>query len=376
MKKKILFFSESLDGGGAETALNNIVKYLDKDAFDITVVSETDGERFTEEIKKNSRHKSFTHKSSSPVKSSLNKVIIKGSLLLPPSAVKRLYIPGKYDIEVATCEGFSTKIIAGSQNKNSIKIAYVHTDFVNNPWSISVYKNEEEEKSCYRKFDKIVCVSETIRESFIKKYGLAEKTCVIHNITDDERIKKLGEEPADFTPKHRPLFVLVGNYLPVKGYDRLMMACARLKNDGYKFSVLIMGKAYQKEPTQKLCDELDLNDMFTLADFQTNPYKYMNSADAYICSSLAEGYSTAVTEAIISGLPVITTECSGMREIFGNLECGIICENSEDGLYFALKKVLDKPELLQKYRQNAAKRAEFFSIENSVKTINDFYKSL
>ena len=212
MKKKILFFSESLDGGGAETALNNIVKYLDKDAFDITVVSETDGERFTEEIKKNSRHKSFTHKSSSPVKNSLNKVIIKGSLLLPPSAVKRLYIPGKYDIEVAACEGFSTKIIAGSQNKNSIKIAYVHTDFVNNPWSISVYKNEEEEKSCYRKFDKIVCVSETIRESFIKKYGLAEKTCVIHNITDDERIKKLGEEPADFTPKHRPLFVLVGNY--------------------------------------------------------------------------------------------------------------------------------------------------------------------
>ena len=376
MKKKILFFSESLDGGGAETALNNIVKYLDKDTFEITVVSETDGERFTEEIKKNSRHRAFTHKSNSAARNALNKIIVKGSLLLPPSAVKRLYLRGKYDIEVAACEGFSTKIIAGSQNKNSIKIAYVHTDFINNPWSVSVYKNEEEEKSCYQKFDKIVCVSETIRESFIKKYGLSEKTCVIHNITDDKRIKKLQKEPADFSPKFRPLFVLVGNYLPVKGYDRLMRACARLRDEGYKFSVLIMGKTYQKEPTQKLCGELNLNDMFTLADFRTNPYKYMNSADAYICSSLAEGYSTAVTEAIISGLPVITTECSGMREIFGNLECGIICENSEDGLYSAIKKVLDEPELLQKYRQNAAKRAEFFSLENSVKTINDFYKSL
>ncbi len=375
MKKKILFFSESLDGGGAETALNNIVKYLDKDAFDITVVSETDGERFTEEIKKNSRHRAFTHKSNSAARNALNKIIVKGSLLLPPSAVKKLYLHGKYDIEVAACEGFSTKIIAGSQNKSSIKIAYVHTDFINNPWSVSVYKNEEEEKSCYQKFDKIVCVSETILESFIKKYGLSEKTCVIHNITDDKRIKKLQKEPADFPPKFRPLFVLVGNYLPVKGYDRLMRACARLRDEGYKFSVLIMGKAYQKEPTQKLCGELNLNDMFTLMDFRSNPYKYMNLADAYICSSLAEGYSTAVTEAIISGLPVITTECSGMREIFGNLECGIICENSEDGLYSAIKKVLDEPELLQKYRQNAAKRAEFFSLENSVKTINDFYKN-
>ncbi len=375
MKKKILFFSESLDGGGAETALNNIVKYLDKDAFDITVVSETDGERFTEEIKKNSRHRSFTHKSNSALINALNKIIVKGALLLPPSVVKRLYLRGKYDIEVAACEGFSTKIIAGSQNKDSTKIAYVHTDFVNNPWSVSVYKNEEEEKSCYQKFDKIVCVSETIRESFIKKYGLSEKTCIIHNITDDKRIKKLQKEPADFSPKFRPLFVLVGNYLPVKGYDRLMKACAKLKDDGYKFSVLIMGKAYQKEPTQKLCGELNLDDMFTLMDFRTNPYKYMNLADAYICSSLAEGYSTAVTEAMISGLPVITTECSGMREIFGNLECGIICENNEDGLYSAIKKVLDEPSLLQKYRQNAAKRAEFFSLENSAKTINDFYKN-
>ena len=52
MKKKILLFSASLDGGGAETALNNIVKYLDKDAFDITVVSQTDGQRFTEELTK------------------------------------------------------------------------------------------------------------------------------------------------------------------------------------------------------------------------------------------------------------------------------------------------------------------------------------
>lgn len=376
MKKKILFFSESLDGGGAETALNNIVKHLDKNAFDITVVSETDGERFTEEIKQNSRYKAFTHKSGSAIKNVFNKIIVKCSLILPPTAVKRLYMPGSYDIEVAACEGFSTKIIAKSQNKNSVKIAYVHTDFVNNPWSVSVYKNEAEEKSCYQKFDKIVCVSETIRDSFIKKYGLSEKTCIIHNITDDKRIKRLKEEPVDFSCIDRPLFVLVGNYLPVKGYDRLMKAAAKLKDEGYKFSCLIMGKAYQKEPLEKLCDELNLKSVFTLMDFQTNPYKYMNLADAYICSSLAEGYSTAVTEAIIAGLPVITTECSGMREIFGNLECGIICENSENGIYAALKKVLNKPELLQKYKQNAIARAEFFSLKNSVKIINDFYKDL
>ncbi len=370
--KKILFFSESLNGGGAEAALVRVLELL-SGKYDITVISQTDNEKHTDTVKKLCKYRSFTAKADSPIK---NKLIIKGFLSLPPAVVNSLYLKGDYDIEVACCEGYSAKIISASK-RNSVKVAYIHTDFVNNPWSASVYKGgEKEEQECYAKFDKIICASETIRDSFVQKYGLKEKTEVIYNLIDDRAIKEKLKEDAVFDIKKRPAFVLVGNYLKVKGYDRLMRVANMLKNEGYEFSFTIMGRPEEKHIIEKMRDEFELSDYVNLLDFQENPFKYMKQADCYVCSSYAEGYSTAVCEAVISGLPVITTLCSGMEEIFGNSEIGIICENSENGLYEAIKKVLDKPELLEKYRKNALQRAEDFSYESRAKIIEEFYNSL
>ena len=364
-----MFFSESLNGGGAEAALVRIVELLSS-KHDVTVISQTDGEKHTEQIKALCRHRPFTKKGNP---SFLNKLIIKGFLLLPPSVVSKLYLRGKYDIEVACCEGFSAKIIAASK-RNSFKVAYIHTDFVNNPWSAGVYKGgEKEEKECYSRFDKIICVSETIRDSFVEKYGMAEKTQVIYNLIDDRKVKTMSLENAELNVSKRPAFLLVGNYLQVKGYDRLMNVASKLKNDGYEFSFTIIGRPEERHKIEALRDKFSLGDYVNLMGFEENPYKYMKLADCYVCSSYAEGYSTAVCEAIICGLPVITTDCSGMKEIFGNREIGIICENSENGLYDAIKSVLDSPELLQKYKKNALLRAEEFSYESRAKIIEEFY---
>ncbi len=368
--KRIMFFSESLNGGGAEAALTRIIELLSS-KHDITVFSQTDGEKHTEQIKALCNHRPFTKKSGSSL---LNKLIIKGFISLPPAVVSRLYLRGRYDIEVACCEGFSAKIIGASKRK-SYKVAYIHTDFVNNPWSAGVYKDgEQEEKECYSKFDKIICVSQTIRDSFVQKYGMAEKTEVMYNLIDDKKINALSKDPATLDVSKRPAFLLVGNYLQVKGYDRLMNVANRLRNNGYEFSFTIIGRPEERNKIEALRDNFGLNDYVNLMGFEENPYKFMKLADCYICSSYAEGYSTAVCEAIICGLPVITTDCSGMKEIFGSKNIGIICENSESGLYEAVKKVLDSPVLLQEYKKNALLRAKDFSYESRARSIENFYE--
>ena len=83
-----------------------------------------------------------------------------------------------------------------------------------------------------------------------------------------------------------------------------------------------------------------------------------------------------MSESVALNVPVITTECSGMREIFGENECGIICENSEDGLYNAMKKVLNDPSLLKKFSAEEKKRANDFSLQKRVKAIEDFLESV
>ena len=156
----------------------------------------------------------------------------------------------------------------------------------------------------------------------------------------------------------------------------MMNVANKLKNDGHDFSFTIMGRPEEKHKIEKLRDAFELNDYVNLMEFEENPYKYIKQADCYVCSSYAEGYSTAVCEAIICGLPVITTDCSGMMEIFGGEEIGIICKNSEDGLYEATKTVLDNPKLLEKYRKNATLRAKALSYKTRAEAIEKFYNNL
>lgn len=374
--KNILFFMETVDFGGAETVFTNIIKNINKSKFCIKVVTERDHELFTDEIKAAVPYDCFIKTKRSAVRDFWNKIVIKLSLVLSEKNIRKYFIRGNYDVEVAFCEGYSTKIIGNSGKRNCKKIAWVHTDVIKNPWSEKIFGSAEEEKKCYEKFDAIVCVAETMKESFIKKYGMAEKVHVLYNPLDFESVIKKSEEKTDFKFGDGMKFVLAGTFIKIKGFDRFVKVCKRLKDDGEHFSALIMGDGEEKENIKKIIAETNLGDTVKILDFQTNPYKYIAHSDVYVCSSYAEGYSTAVSESVALNVPVITTECSGMREIFGENECGIICENSEDGLYNAMKKVLNDPSLLKKFSVEEKKRANDFSLQKRVKAIEDFLESV
>ena len=374
--KNILFFMETVDFGGAETVFTNIIKNINKSKFCIKVVTERDHELFTDEIKAAVPYDCFIKTERSAVRDFWNKIVIKLSLVLSEKNIRKYFIRGNYDVEVAFCEGYSTKIIGNSGKKNCKKIAWVHTDVIKNPWSEKIFGSAEEEKKCYEKFDAIVCVAETMKESFIKKYGMAEKVHVLYNPLDFESVIKKSAEKTDFKFGDGMKFVLAGTFIKIKGFDRFVKVCKRLKDDGEHFSALIMGDGEEKENIKKIIAETNLGDTVKILDFQTNPYKYIAHSDVYVCSSYAEGYSTAVSESVALNVPVITTEGSGMREIFGENECGIICENSEDGLYNAMKKVLNDPSLLKKFSAEEKKRANDFSLKKRMKAIEDFIESV
>lgn len=374
--ESILFFMETVDSGGAETVFTNIIKYLNKKNFKIKVVTERDHEIFTEEIKSAVPFDSFIKTNRSMIRDFFNKIKIKLSIILPERIVRDFYILGKYDIEVAFCEGYSTKLIGNSGRKNCKKVAWVHTDMMKNPWSEKIFGSAEEEKKCYENFDAIVCVAETMKKSFVEKYGMSEKVFVLYNPLDIERIKVKSKEKIHFDFSGKMNFVLAGSFIEVRGYERFVNVCERLKNDGFDFSVLVMGDGEEKEKIKKIIPQKNLDNIIKILDFQTNPYPYIANSDVFVCASYAEGYSTAVSEAVALNVPVITTECSGMREIFGENECGIICENSEDGLYNAMKRVLENPDLLKKFSEQEKIRAKDFSLEKRVKAIEDFLESV
>lgn len=369
--KKILFLIESLSGGGAEKVLTELVKNLDKTKFDITVMTIVNIGVYVDEVKSVCTYRSFLC-NPKDISNNLLKLIfkIRYKLIysLPSSIIYRWFIKDKYDVEVAFIEGFATKIISNSSNFNSKKIAWVHTDMSINNSADKCFKSHKDHISSYNSFDKILCVSKGVAVSFNKKFNLSKEIIVQYNPIDKQKILQKSIQPIDLN-KDRLVMVTVGRLVNQKGYDRLIKICKRLKDDGFKFYLLIIGEGEQRSTLEKYVYDNCLEDTIKLMGFQSNPYPYIRIADIFVCSSRVEGFSTVVAEAVILGKAVITTDCSGMNELLGSNEYGIITKNDTDSLYFELKKVLMETKIINYYSEKSKLRSKKFTLENTMKMI-------
>ena len=163
--------------------------------------------------------------------------------------------------------------------------------------------------------------------------------------------------------------VSVGRFTPAKRFDRLIRIVSRLRSEKFDVSLWLLGDGELREELYVLSSQLGISEYVTFWGFQNNPYKYVSKCDLFVCSSSSEGYSTAVTEAIILGIPVITTDCSGMGELLQDGKCGVITKNCEDSLYEGIKRLLTSPNALQYYSMAASERGKDFSIERIMKSV-------
>src|SRR5699024_5874854 len=124
----------------------------------------------------------------------------------------------------------------------------------------------------------------------------------------------------------------------------------------------ILGEGPERNKIEKIADENGCADTVTLLGYRTNPYKYVAKCDIFVCSSVAEGFSTATTEALILGVPVVTTRVSGMEEMLGkNNEFGIVVNGTDEtSLFLAIQNLLNNPQLLQTYRYKSLLRGKDF----------------
>lgn len=378
--KKLLFMMNSLYGGGAEKVLQTILNNLDYSKYDVTLYS-----MHREEIDPEIYKGDFTYRvvfdsyqGSSKIATKIHGFFskIKGWIFNNCSSklFYKLFIKGKYDVEIAFIEGESTKIIAGSDNKKSKKLAWVHIDMIENPWTSFLFKGDNDEAEHYKRFDKILCVSDSTKNAFIKKYSIdSNKVQTQYNPIDRQEILQKSMLGCNLPPKQRIRMISVGRLVAQKGFDRLLRIVSRLKNDGFDFELYILGEGEDRKALEEFIDKNDLYNTVILQGFESNPYSFMRASDLMVCSSRAEGFSTVVSEGVVIGMPVVSTDCAGVRELFGEYPCGIITENDEDSLYEALRKVLSNPSLLEEYRAASEKRGEYFSLEKTMAQLEELF---
>ena len=180
-------------------------------------------------------------------------------------------------------------------------------------------------------------------KGFEKTVGPLNNGCVVHNVIDLDQIRALSEQaPAARFPEKKWKLVAVGRFVREKAFDRLLRIVSVLEK-AYDIQLWILGDGQDRPTLEQMIEQMQIRGV-RLMGYQLNPCAIVRQADLFVCSSVSEGYSTAVTEALALGVPVITTRCAGMDEILENGKYGVIVENSEEALLCGLKEMFDAPE--------------------------------
>lgn len=374
MPKNILFVVDNLVMGGITKVITNLLVNLDSEKYNIDLlvlhyyedmnvkipeyVNIIEGNKFFSSVDVSIK-RIMKEKNVSEFLKKLSLVISLKSGRIRNKIVeaRKNILTKKYDTEIAFSDGFSHIFVANGDTPN--KIAWMHTD-------ISVQNDSKRYynlvKESLKKMNMSVCVSDRVREVYKSYYDLDDdKIQTIHNIIDVDEIKNKGNEKIDIEfSKDVINLISVGRLESQKNYERFINVHKKLIDDGYKINSYLIGDGLDKEKLENTIKEQKIEDTFFMLGRKDNPFPYVKKADLFILSSILEGLPTVLYESIILGVPCVSTEVAGAREILKD-KYGLITKNDDEALYCGIKKVLDDKKLLDTYKSEVS----MYKSENS-----------
>ena len=210
------------------------------------------------------------------------------------------------------------------------KICFVHCDYLH------FGGQTEANNRAYMEFDKIACCSDSVRKRFLLGSKLPDSK--VHTVRNfyDLQLASYTTETTELFDESFVNVVLIARLSEEKGIPRAIEALIQSERKDIRYHII--GDGPQKEEIARLISQYQLDSRVMLMGEQSDPYQYLIQADWLLVPSFHEAAPMVFDEAILLGIPVITTNTTSAEEMIG-CEHGIICENSTDGIAHALKNV-------------------------------------
>ena len=280
----------------------------------------------------------------------------------------------KFDIVASCQEGGSTYF--ASYFNASKKYAWCRTEYSHYKNQISA-KDLEYEQHCYALFDKVVCVSKTTRDDFVKYFHeIDEKVIAIHNIQNTDNIVSKSQEEIDdkrfVTDEFR--IVSVGRIAPQKQFPLIPEIAYKLKQRGAGFIWFIIGDGNvdgQYDQLKENISKFEVDDCVKCLGSKINPYPYISKADLLVNTSYYEACPRVVIEAKILKTPVICSDFSSAKEFVNNSYDGYVdkIEKLDEHIF----SLIHSKEDYSRIKQNCDK----YIIDNEIifKQLSDLFLS-
>lgn len=364
-KKKVIIIAPYMKMGGVEISLLRILKYLDYEKLEVTLLLTQAKGPLLSRIPDNIIVKEMEFKSKVAefliadykvpdqetflvkfIRKVLRKLINLKSYI-SKTEEKPLFNFGvkhtepekiKYDlaIDYHGYGSFPTAYTAKNVNATR-KVMWIHDEKMDFLQGVSYYLND---------FDKFYGVANSCVEIFKNKYPMfSERAEIFYNIVDiNEIIEKASEEinDSEFVGEEFKI-VTVGRLSKQKGYDIAIKAAKIMKDLGYEFKWFVIGEGKERVQLERLIKVNDLSNNFILLGLKKNPFPYIKASDLYVQPSRHEGYGLAIAEARVLEKPIIATKIDCVMEQITHGFNGYLVELNEMDLSNKIIDLIDNP---------------------------------
>ena len=273
--------------------------------------------------------------------------------------------------------------IIGLELKPKNHIIHVHSNIpslkklpltsILNPSKLGIYY---EQKKVFRAIKNTNVTFLTIaKESFnyiTNNIGyLKPKIVLEHNAINLDRFKNVRSA----TVLNRKLNIIsIGRLVNYKGHDLTIEVANRLKELKFNFFISIFGEGEERKSLQTSINKKQLNDYVALKGLTDHPEEALVSSDLFFHPTKYEPFGLVLIEAMASGIPVITTDGQGNRDIIQDRVNGLFfSERNPNKIADAIIEIKNSQDLREKLVSNGRKYAEGFGINTYCKKLEILY---
>ena len=352
MKKKILFVIPDFYIGGTNKSLENLLLLIDNNIYEIRIFSlYEDGDFYYKEkvfkpylIKKSIFyrlfHDHFLFRKLSTLVSWLFRC--KASRFLHKFEINRIQKKENFDSVIAYQESSATICVSMLRNCSN-RIAWVHCEL--RYWLQDLVKGRKlEDAGDYSKYDKIICVSESARQSFLSLYPqLSDKVMFIYNSVDDNHIKELADDVKANVPFSDNTFNIlsVGRFSPTKQFDlipKIVYELKKITSKPFCWYIIASTEECLQDMLEKI-EKYDVSHEVILLGAKDNPYPYFKKSDLFVCTSESESFSYVIAESKVLHVPVLCNNIPVAKEVVSDEEGWISSIADMPG---TLSRIIDK----------------------------------